>query len=356
MRLVSVYDPDFIGTPAYSIPTGGNVCSAGATGTYTAASLATNNQPVVYNNNSGNWRFDEVNVLGTAGNTNPITSDPIVNTTGLVNPDGLLAVVPNTYPIEVLYISKTLNSDYVAPTNYPLCPASIPDGNLNDDVEVVRIATTTNFVNFTDITPFNTPAFSNTSRPNAPIQMVNGLSDPSTTSYSGIRWVSGNGTLIKLSNGNWGLFFGGGNCLDGDSDAFHAIMYAESNGSDLTNWTVINGINNPIASIATVSNVTDPQSSQTVTIPSGTPLVCQVAACTNNTLPWFSGRVYAPQAIVTGTGTVSLVFAGYDAGFQLGGKSRDLSSYRNIGQVNLSVANVTLAVRLAIAAWSPGDR
>jgi hypothetical protein len=340
VRLVSVYDPDFIGSPAYSIPTGGNVCSASATGTYTAASLASNNQPVVYNNNSGNWRFDEVNVLGTATNTNPITSDPIVNTTGLVNPDGLLAVVPNTYPIEVLYISKTLNSDYVPPTSYPVCPASIPNGNFNDDVEVVRIATTTNFVNFTDITPFNTPAFSNTRSPNTPIQMVNGLSDPSTTSYSGIRWVSGNGTLIKLSNGNWGLFFGGGNCLDGDSDAFHAIMYAES--PDLMNWTVINGINNPIASIATVSNVTDPQSGLTVTIPSTTPLVCQVAACTNDTLPWFSGRVYAPQAIVTSTGTVSLVFAGYDAGFQLGGSSRDLSSYRNIGQVNLSVANVTL--------------
>ena len=109
-----------------------------------------------------------------------------------------------------------------------------------------------------------------------------------------------------------------------------------------TNWTVINGINNPIASIATVANVTDPQSAQTVTIPSGTPVVCQAGGCTNNTLPWFSGRVYAPQAIVTGTGTVSLVFAGYDAGFQLGGSSRDLSSYRNIGQVNLSVSNVIL--------------
>jgi hypothetical protein len=345
VRLVSVFDPDFIGTPAYSIPAGGNVCSAAATGTYTGAALATNNQPTVYNNNSGNWRFDDVNVLGTANNTNPITSDPIVNTTGLVNPDGILAIVPNTYPVKVLYISKTLNSDYVPPTSYPLCPASIPNGNFNDDVEVVRIATTGNFVNFTDITPFNTPAFTNPGATNAPIQMVNGLSDPSTTSYSGIRWVSPNGTLIPLSNGNWGLFFGGGNCLDGDSDAFHAIMYAESNGSDLTNWTVINGINNPIASIAQQTGLTDPQTGQTnVTIPANTPVVCALAdsACTNDTLPWFSGRVYGPQAVVTGPSAVSLIFAGYDAGFQLGGKSRDLSNYRTIGQVNLSVANVTL--------------
>jgi hypothetical protein len=235
-----------------------------------------------------------------------------------------------------------LNSDYIAPTSYPVCPASIPNGNFNDDVEVVRIATTTNFINFTDITPFNRPAFSINSSPNTPIQMVSGLSDPSTTSYSGIRWVSGNGTLIKLSNGNWGLFFGAGNCMDGDSDAFHAILYAESNGSDLTHWAVINGMNNPIASIATVSNATDPQSGQAVTIPANTPVVCQATTCTNNTLPWFSGRVYAPQAVVTGTGEVSLIFSGYDAGFQLGGSSRDYSSYRNIGQVNLSVGNVTL--------------
>jgi len=336
VQMVSVYDPTYQGGEGYSIPAGGNVCSAGATGTYTGAELdGTTNQPDPYNNNSGNWRFDEVNILGTTNNTNPITSDPIVNTTGLVNPDGILAVVPNTYPIEVLYISKTLNSDYVAPTNYPLCPPSIPNGNLNDDVEVVRIATTANFVNFTDITPFNTPAFSLTSSPNTPIQMVNGLSDPSTTSYSGIRWISPNGSLIKLSNGNWGLFFGGGNCLDGDSDAFHAIMYAESNGSDLTNWTVINGINNPIASIAQQTNVTDPQTGQTVTIPANTPLIGQSVA--GGLFDWFSGRVYGPQAIVTSPGTVSLVFAGYNAGFQA--SPRDYSSYRNIGQVNLQIAN-----------------
>jgi hypothetical protein len=333
IQLVSVYDPTYQGGAGYSAP-GGNVCSG--TGTYTAASLdGTTNLPDVYNNNSGNWRFDEVNILGTTTNTNPITSDPIINTTGLVNPDGILAIVPNTFPIKVLYISKTLNSDYVAPTNYPQCPVSIPSGNLNDDVEVVRIATTSNFVNFTDITPFNTVP----SAPSNPqIQMVNGLSDPATTSYSGVRWPSPNGTLIKLSNGNWGLFFGGGNCLDGDSDGFHAVMYAES--PDLENWTVINGINNPIASIAQQTGLTDPQTGATnVTIPANTPVVCQVASCTNDTLPWFSGRVYGPQAIVTSTGTVSLIFAGYDAGFQLGGKSRDFSNYRNIGQVNLQVTN-----------------
>ncbi len=343
VQLVSVYDPDYQGTPAYSIPAGGNVCSSSCHGyLYGGRARATTNQPVVYNNNSGNWRFDEVNFLGTANNTNPLTSDPVVNTTGLVNPDGILAVVPNTFPIKVLYISKTLTSDYVAPTNYPLCPPSIPNGNLNDDVEVVRIATTTT----SSTSPISRRSIRRPFRllgsPNPQIPMVNGLSDPSTTSYSGIRWVSPNGTLIKLSNGNWGLFFGGGNCLDGDSDAFHAIMYAESNGSDLTNWTVINGINNPIASIAQQTGLTDPQTGRTnVTIPANTPLIGQSVA--GGQFDWFSGRVYGPQAIVTSPSTVSLIFAGYNAGFQLGGKSRDYSNYRNIGQVNLQVTNgVTL--------------
>ena len=76
--------------------------------------------------------------------------------------------------------------------------------------------------------------------------------------------------MLKLSSGNWGLFFGGGNCLDGDSDSFHAILYAES--SDLMNWTVINGINNPIASVSTVTAI-DPVTQEQVTIPANPPVV-----------------------------------------------------------------------------------
>ena len=160
MRLVSVYDPDFIGSPAYSIPVGGNVCSAAATGTYTAAALGRNNQPVVYNNNSGNWRFDEVNVLGTAAGTNPITSDPIVNTTGSGEPGrtpgGGAEYVPDSSPV---YQQDAEFGLRCRPRAIRSARPSNPNGNFNDDVEVVRIATTTNFINFTDITPFNTPQF-----------------------------------------------------------------------------------------------------------------------------------------------------------------------------------------------------
>lgn len=46
VRLVSAFDPSFIGSP-----------------TYTAATLV-GGLPVAYNNNSGNWRFDNVTITG----------------------------------------------------------------------------------------------------------------------------------------------------------------------------------------------------------------------------------------------------------------------------------------------------
>jgi hypothetical protein len=54
-------------------------------------------------------------------------------------------------------------------------------------------------------------------------------------------------------------------------------------------------------------------------------------------------RVYAPNAIVNSTGTgVTLVFDGHDPGYAAKGKAKDLSSYRNVGQVFLSSGGVVL--------------
>jgi hypothetical protein len=263
------------------------------------------------NNTSGNWRFDQIVVAGTPLNVNTPLTLP-TETTGLTNPDGILAYVPNTYPFKILYVDKTLNGDYAFPTSEQ-CGASPVSGKINHDTSYVHLATSTDSIHWTDM------------------GAVNGLNDPTNISYStGLpRYVSDNGTLIKLSNGNYGLFFGAGNCLDGDSDAFHAILYAESNGSDLTHWTVINGINNPIASVNTIT-ATDPVTNQPVTVPSTAPVV-------GPTQNWFSGRVYGPQAAVLNTSTVNLIFAGYSAAY-----SADISSYRTIGQVQLSAAGATL--------------
>ena len=297
VQLVSAYDPTFVGpgTPCPTTP-----C------TYTAAKLSATGAPVQLNNNSGNWRFDEINVLGTPTTTNTLTFP--TKTVGLTNPDGILASVPNTYPFKILYVAKTLNGDYAYPISEQCGPT--PSGKAaNHDIAQVRVATSSDGVHWTDG------------------GAVNGLNNTMTTSYSGIRYVSPNGSLLKLSTGNWGLFFGAGNCLDGDSDSFHAIAYAES--PDLIKWTVINGLNNPIASVSTVT-ATDPVSSQVVTIPANPPVV-------GATQPWFGGRVYGPQAIWASPNSVNLIFAGYDAAY-----SADISDYRTIGHVSLSAAGATL--------------
>jgi hypothetical protein len=299
VRLVSVYDPTFVGpgTPCTTPLANPAPC------TYTQATLASNGAPVQLNNTSGNWRFDEINVIGTPTTTNTLTFP--TRTVGLTNPDGIVASVPGAYPFKVLYVDKTLNGDYAYPTSEQ-CGATPSGKAANHDIAVVRLATSPDGIHWTDG------------------GAVNGLNVTTTTSYSGIRYVSPNGTLLKLSTGEYGLFFGAGNCLDGDSDSFHAIAYAES--PDLVNWTVINGINNPIASVATVT-ATDPVTQQQVTIPAHPPVAGPTQA-------WFGGRVYGPQATpgsATNSTTVNLTFAGYDAAY-----SADISDYRTIGHVTLS--------------------
>lgn len=320
VRLVGAYDPTFTG-PGTSCPS--SPC------TYTGASL-TNGQPTVYNDNSGNWRFDEVNFFGNNFPFNfssPISTVTPTRTTGLLNPDGILAVVPGTYPVQVLYVEKQIEGDYSFPAAQQCVnpPVVLPDYpytlSANHDIATVRLAITFDGVNFIDL------------------GAVSGLNDPKTVSYTGIRYVSPNGSLVRLPGGKWGLFFGAGNCIDADSDSFHAIAYAES--SDLRNWTVYNGINNPIASRPTAMFL-DQATNTTLTIPSTPPVV-------GTTQAWFTGRVYGPNAIVNAEGNgVTLVFDGYDTGYaakksnNASGMKKDLSSYRNVGQVSLSSDGVKL--------------
>ena len=113
------------------------------------------------------------------------------------------------------------------------CNTAPFSGKTNHDISNVRLATTTDGINFTDL------------------GIVHGLNDPTTVDYNETRWVSPRGTLLDINGDGslWGLYFSAGNCLDGDSDAFHFIGYAES--TDMMHWTVFNDINHPIASINT---------------------------------------------------------------------------------------------------------
>ncbi len=260
------------------------------------------------------------------------------STTGLINPDAIMGSVKIGGTTAVVYVEKTLNGDTSFPSaeickKTPAFALTNLDHNgkakgVNDDVTNVRVATTTDGVNFTTLNAVAT-----------------GLNDPTTTAFNGIRWL-GSGSIIRLRDGRYGMFFGAGNCLDNDSDGFHFIGYAETVGpvmqaSDLLNWRVINGFDNPILSTDTVTDPSGPRS-----YPLNPPVVnvTGVYALTPaQVAPWvpptgynsnfFSGRVYDPQALYTDDQTVTIVFAGYNTPQP----SNNLGDYRSIGRFQLRV-------------------
>ena len=260
---------------------------------------------------------------------NPTLPIPALHTHGLLNPDGILGVVPGTWPLTIIYEEKILSGDNTGATAFPASQQCntfwsgfySANGGLspNDDITFLRLASTTDGVNFTDLGP------------------LQGLNDPTTVSIEGTRWLATAGTIFKLRGGRYGLLFSGGNCIDADSDSFHYVGYAES--TDLVHWTVINGINNPIASVfpATLSvnaaGVPDTSAgSSPVTIPSGKPVV-------GNTLGFFAGRIYAPSAPLFDDHDVTVLFAGYHTQKPKNG----LGDYRTIGRVSLHSSEEILA-------------
>ena len=250
-------------------------------------------------------------------------------TAGLLFPDAILGAVPMGGDTAIVYIEKQLKASTT--NNCKDTPSwaltNIVTGHprsANKDVITIRVATTTDGINFTDVGD------------------VSGLQDqgPTAVAFNAIRWL-GSGSIIPLSNGRYGMFFGAGNCLDNDSDGFHFIGYAETvnavnSPSDLLSWTVINGFDNPILSTDTVTN---PATGQTY--PAHRPLIDVTGAdllSAAQVSPWvppaghntnfFSGRVYDPQAIYTDNTTVTIVFAGYNTPQP----SSNRADYRTIGR------------------------
>lgn len=245
-----------------------------------------------------------------------------LHTHGLLNPDGILGVVPGSSPLTIIYEQKILNGDQTGTTALPASAqcntfwanyyATNPFGTaVNDDITYLRLASTTDGINFTDL------------------GALQGLNDPMTVSFTGTRWLATAGTILQLEAGRYGLLFSGGGCVDGDSDAFHYIGYAES--SDLIHWSVINGINNPIISTfprtMTVNAPGVPGTgagTTSVTIPAAPPVVGDAQG-------FFAGRVYAPSATSFDSSDITVIFAGYHTPKPKNG----LGDYRTIGRVSL---------------------
>jgi hypothetical protein len=252
-------------------------------------------------------------------------------TSGLITPDAFLGAVQTGATTTVIYVSKALGAD----TSFPAgeqCPntPSFALTNLvngkprkpNHDVITIRVATTTDGINFTNV------------------GTASGLQDQTTVALNQIRWLS-SGSLAPLADGRYGLFFGAGNCLDNDSDGFHVIGYAETNNpvnqpSDLQSWHVIYGFDNPILSTDTVTGpgprpyplnppVVNVLDADALTAEQVEPFVPVPPAYNTN---FFSGRVYDPQALFTDSQTLTIVFAGYNTPQP----SNNLGDYRTIGR------------------------
>jgi hypothetical protein len=285
-----------------------------------------------------------VSPLGSGGY--PTLDATATSTTGLQNPDAMIGAVHMGNTTTVVYVEKTLNGDTSFKANQ-ICPktpafalTNLVNGKprkTNDDVIAVRVATTTDGINFTDV------------------GAATGLHDPTTVALNGIRWL-GSGSLIRIADGRYGMFFGAGNCLDNDSDGFHFIGYAETanrvaSPSDLLSWNVIYKFDNPILSTDTVTDPAGPMqypANPPVVNVSGAdaltaaqvapfvppspapPLVIPPGGYNSN---FFSGRVYDPQAIYTDERTVTIVFAGYNTPQP----SNNLGDYRTIGRFQLRV-------------------
>jgi len=129
-------------------------------------------------------------------------------TAGLESPDAILGAAKIGGGVAVIYVEKQLNASTT--NNCSSTPrwalTNIDTGhprNANKDVVTIRVATTTDGINFSDVGP------------------VSELQDPITTVFNGIRWL-GSGSIIALANGRYGKFFAAGDCLDNDCDGFNA--------------------------------------------------------------------------------------------------------------------------------------
>jgi hypothetical protein len=195
-------------------------------------------------------------------------------TVGLANPDGIFAVIPGM-PNTVLYLEKQLGG---APVD---AGADGGDAGPPGDLTRLHLADTTDGITFTND------------------RLVQGIIE----SNQGIT-VGPRGTLVHYADGHYGMFYSAGVAGE-DSDAFHYIGYAES--TDLTNWTVVNGLAHPLLS---TDKTADPQQAD-----------------------WYAGRVYAPNVTFSADGCKgTLIFSGY----KMASPKKTLNDYRQVGVATLT--------------------
>ncbi|HEY5198296.1 MAG TPA: Ig-like domain-containing protein [Solirubrobacteraceae bacterium] len=216
----------------------------------------------------------------------------------------------------------------------------------NEDYTVLRAASTTDGVNFTDLgaisgttsgTGNDTGSYDDISNPlqttspsaTSPTSLAAG--SPDTTQ---LRFVGSRGTIITNPDGSFGMFLSGAWASDGDSDAYNQVFYTTS--SDGRHWSVpkvVIGTDYTFAASA----------AQDTSLAGGHDTPLGISA-------YYSGRAYGPSVVQNPDGTLTMVFSGYripkpivNAGTVLGTDSTmpytvgatDPALYRNILTLHL---------------------
>lgn len=164
----------------------------------------------------------------------------------------------------------------------------------NEDFTVLRVAFTSDGINFTDGgivdsgQDLSNPAATASPSATSPLDLPQGATDT-----PGLRFVGSRGTVVTNSDGSLGLFMSGAWCTDGDSDSFNQIFYSQStnNGSS---WST------PQVVLSTDYTFSARQQQDAAATP--TPL---------NISGYYSGRVYGPTVVQNSDGSLTMVFAGY---------------------------------------------
>jgi hypothetical protein len=222
-------DPDNLNLNVNGLETayGSSNANAGDNGLGHPVVLAINGVERIYQLNRANGHIDSdqlvVHTLSSGHNSGALTElpdsgyvsplasggyptlTPALATSGLQSPDAIMGAAPMGSTTAIVYVEKQLNADTSPPYNFTACKSTPPFAltNLvnkkprkaNHDVTTVRVATTTDGINFTDV---GAATFTDVGA---------GTFDPSTTALNGTRYL-GSGSIIPLADGLWHVLRG----------------------------------------------------------------------------------------------------------------------------------------------------
>jgi hypothetical protein len=188
----------------------------------------------------------------------------------------------------------------------PATLASIGEGSTkpktlfknNEDLTVLRAASTTDGINFTDLGPISGTDPAHLTDINNP----SGQTTPSTmdlaqgaTDNPELRFVGTRGTIIQNADGSIGMFDSGAWESDGDSDAFNQIFYTSS--TDGVHWST------PVV-VESTDYTFSARQAQDAALAGGSDQPLNVSA-------YYAGRAYSPTVVANPDGTLTLVYSGY---------------------------------------------